>query len=136
MARATFVRRHRVGIASGAALTLAATAVVVYAVTAQGYKSHEAELNDGGIWVVNGKKGWSGRLNKPINELDGVVPSQDGRSRLDVVQDGASVVTVNLDSSRGQAIETTKLEAEDGGTAAIPTGAAVSMGGEVGRAHV
>lgn len=129
MARATFVRRHRVGIASGAALTLAATAVVVYAVTAQGYKSHEAELNDGGIWVVNGKKGWSGRLNKPINELDGVVPSQDGRSRLDVVQDGASVVTVNLDSSRGQAIETTKLEAEDGGTAAIPTGAAVSMGG-------
>ncbi|CAM3626388.1 Ig-like domain-containing protein [Nocardioides zeicaulis] len=129
MARATFVRRHRVGIASGAALALAATAVTVYAVTAQGYKSHEAELNDGGVWVVNGKKGWSGRLNKPINELDGVVPSQDGRSRLDVVQDGASVVTVNLDSSRGQAIETTKLEAEDGGTAAIPTGAAVSMGG-------
>ncbi len=129
MARATFVRRHRAGIASGAALAIASGAVVVYAVTAQGYKSHEADLNDGGVWVVNGKKGWSGRLNKPINELDGVVPGQDGKSRLDVVQDGASVVTIDLDAGRGQAIATAKLEAQDGGTAAIPAGGAVSMGG-------
>ena len=110
MARATFVRRHRVGIASGVALTIAAAAVVGYAVTANGYKKHEAELNDGGVWVVNGKKGWSGRLNKPINQLDGVVPSEDGKTRLDVVQDGAAVVTLNVDSARGQAIETSRLE--------------------------
>ena len=76
VARATFVRRHRVGIASGVALAIAAAAVVGYAVTASGYKKHEAELNDGGVWVVNGKKGWSGRLNKPINQLDGVVPER------------------------------------------------------------
>ena len=129
MARATFVRRHRAGIASGAALAIAASAVVAYAVTADGYKVHQAELNDGGVWVVNGKKGWSGRLNKPINELDGVVPSQDGKTRLDVVQDGAAVVTLNVNASRGQSIETTKLESQDGGSAAIPTDGDVQMAG-------
>ncbi|GAA1448115.1 Ig-like domain-containing protein [Mycobacterium cookii] len=129
MARGAFVRRHRVGIASAVALAVATGAVVVYAVTASGYKKHEAELNDGGIWVVNGKKGWSGRLNKPINQLDGVVPSPEGRTRLDVVQDGAAVVSLNLNASRGQAIDTSKLESQDGGTAAVPTSGDVQMAG-------
>ena len=120
MARATFVRRHRVGIASGVALVIASAAVVAYAVTASGYKKHEAELNDGGIWVVNGKKGWSGRLNKPINQLDGVVPGEDGKTRLDVVQDGAVGRTLDLNSARGQAIETSRLQLQDGGSAAVP----------------
>ncbi|HSU02058.1 MAG TPA: fibronectin type III domain-containing protein [Nocardioides sp.] len=129
MARATFVRRHRAGIASGIALTVAAGAIVTYAVTATGYTSHEAELNDGGVWVVNGKKGWSGRLNKPINQLDGVVPTLDGKTRMDVVQDGAAVVTLNLSASRGQSVETSRLESQDGGTAAIPTDGDVRMAG-------
>lgn len=129
MARGTFVRRHRAGIASGVVLTVASAAVVTYAVNANGYKSHEAELNDGGVWVVNGKKGWSGRLNKPINQLDGVVPSQDGKTRLDVVQDGAAVVTLNTLASRGQAIETSRLESQNGGAAAIPAVGDVRMAG-------
>ncbi|GAA5112530.1 Ig-like domain-containing protein [Alloalcanivorax gelatiniphagus] len=129
MARAAFVRRHRSGIASGVALAIASAAVVVYAVSAEGYKKHEADLNDGGVWVVNGKKGWSGRLNKPINQLDGVVPNLDGKARLDVVQDGAAVVTLNTNASRGQAIETSRLEAQDGGSAAIPVSGDVRMGG-------
>ncbi|PKH43614.1 fibronectin type III domain-containing protein [Nocardioides alpinus] len=111
------------------ALTIAATAVVTYAITANGYKAHEAELNDGGVWVVNGKKGWSGRLNKPINQLDGVVPSQDGKTRMDIVQDGAAVVTLNLNASRGQSLETSRLESQDGGSAAIPTSGDVRMAG-------
>ena len=129
MARATFVRRHRVGIASGVAMSIASAAVVVYAVTAGGYKSHEAELNDGGVWVVNGKLGWSGRLNKPINQLDGMVPTQSGKTRIDVVQDGAAVVTLDRSASRGQAIETSRLESQDGGSAAIPTFGEVRMAG-------
>lgn len=129
MARATFVRRHRVTIASGLALAIAAAAVVTYAVTADGYKSHEAELNDGGVWVVNGQKGWSGRLNKPINQLDGVVPTLDGKTRLDVVQDGAAVVTLNLNASRGQSLETSRLESQEGGSAAIPAAGDLRMTG-------
>ena len=129
MARGGLVRQHRVGIASGVVLTIAAAAVVTYAVTANGYKAHEAELNDGGVWVVNGTKGWSGRLNKPINQLDGVVPSLDGKTRLDIVQDGAAVVTLNLDAGRGQAIETSRLQSQDGGAAAIPSVHDVQMSG-------
>ena len=129
MARTGFVKRHRATIASGVALALAASAVVVYAVTASGYKAHQADLNDGGVWVVNGTKGWSGRLNKPINQLDGVVPSEDGKTRMDIIQDGAAVVTLNLNASRGQSIEPSKLETLDGGVAAIPTIGFVRMAG-------
>lgn len=129
MARVTALRRHRAGIASGVALAVASTAVIVYAVSADGYKKHEAELNDGGVWVVNGKKGWSGRLNKPINQLDGVVPGDNGKARLDVVQDGAAVVTLDAGTSRGQVIETSRLEAQDGGSAAIPVIGDVAMAG-------
>src|SRR5918994_1261378 len=110
-------------------MSIASAAVVVYAVTAGGYKSHEAELNDGGVWVVNGKLGWSGRLNKPINQLDGMVPTQSGKTRIDVVQDGAAVVTLDRSASRGQAIETSRLESQDGGSAAIPTFGEVRMAG-------
>ncbi|NUS41896.1 MAG: hypothetical protein HOP97_09750, partial [Terrabacter sp.] len=129
MARVTALRRHRASIASGVALAVAATAVIVYAASADGYKKHEAELNDGGVWVVNGKKGWSGRLNKPINQLDGVVPGDNGKARLDVVQDGAAVVTLDAGTSRGQVIETSRLEAQDGGSAAIPVTGDVAMAG-------
>lgn len=129
MARASWARRHRASIASGAALAVAIAAVVVYAVAADGYKKHEADLNDGGVWVVNDKRGWSGRLNKPINQLDGVVPNLDGKARLDVVQDGAAVVTLNTNAARGQAIETSRLEAQDGGSAAIPVTGDVRMAG-------
>ncbi|GAA1926823.1 Ig-like domain-containing protein [Nocardioides hwasunensis] len=110
-------------------LALASGAVLTYAVTASGYKKHEAELNDGGIWVVNGKKGWSGRLNKPINQLDGVVPGQDGKARLDVVQDGASVVTLDLNASRGQSVDASRLVSQDGGAAAVPADGEVRMSG-------
>ena len=129
MARVTALRRHRAGIASGVALAVATTVIAVYAVSADGYKKHEAELNDGGVWVVNGKKGWSGRLNKPINQLDGVVPGDNGKARLDVVQDGAAVVTLDAGTSRGQVIETSRLEAQDGGSAAIPVTGDVAMAG-------
>ncbi|SEC47707.1 Fibronectin type III domain-containing protein [Nocardioides exalbidus] len=129
MGRGATLRRHRAGIASALVLTLAAGAVVTYAVTASGYKKHEAELNDGGVWVVNGDKGWSGRLNKPINQLDGVVPSQDGKTRLDVVQDGAAVVSLDIDAARGQSIDASRLVSQDGGAAAVPAGGEVRMAG-------
>ncbi|KRE96989.1 hypothetical protein ASG76_18355 [Nocardioides sp. Soil774] len=129
MARSAFVRRHRAGIASGLALSVATGAVVAYAISASGYKRHEADLNDGGVWVVNGKLGWSGRLNKPINQLDGVVPSPEGKTRLDVLQDGAAVVTLNLNAGRGQSIDSSRLESQDGGAAAVPTTGDVRMAG-------
>ena len=108
------VRRHRVAVASNTALVIAAGAVLAYAVAADGYRTHEAQLNDGGIWVVHGDRGIYGRINKPINQLDTVVfNDQGGERRLDVVQDGAAVVALDRKASTAQVIDpfTSKLDA-------------------------
>ncbi|MBA3782949.1 MAG: hypothetical protein H0X12_14000, partial [Nocardioides sp.] len=51
-----FMRRHRAAIATNAALAIAAGAIVVYAVSAEGYRSHRTDLNDGGIWVTTSER--------------------------------------------------------------------------------
>ena len=58
---------------SWVALAVAVGGVVTYAVQADGYQAHEADLNDGGIWVTSKRDGSYGRINKPIGELDGTV---------------------------------------------------------------
>ena len=60
MGRRAFVSRHRGAIASGCALSLAAGLMAAYAINADGYKRHQTDLNDGGVWVVNGDKGIHG----------------------------------------------------------------------------
>ncbi|HXH76900.1 Ig-like domain-containing protein [Nocardioides sp.] len=114
MGRTGFVARHKVAVASNTALVLAAAAVLAYAVAADGYQAHEAQLNDGGIWVVNGDSGIHGRINKPINQLDTSVLSDGGEDRpLDVVQDGAAVLAIDRKASTAQVIDpfASKLDA-------------------------
>lgn len=103
-----------VAVASNTALVLAAGAVIGYAVAADGYQAHEAQLNDGGIWVVHGDRGIYGRINKPINQLDAIVFSDGGSDRtLDVVQDGAAVAAIDRKAGTAQIIDpfTSKLDA-------------------------
>ncbi|WP_310526193.1 fibronectin type III domain-containing protein [Nocardioides sp.] len=121
MARAGFIRRHKAAVASNTALVLAAGAVVAYAVAADGYQAHEAQLNDGGIWVVHGDRGIYGRINKPINQLDTTVLGDGGSDRpLDVAQDGAAVAAIDRLAGTAQVIDpaTSKLDAS--GKIAIP----------------
>ena len=101
--RAGFVRRHRAAVATNTALVLAAGAVVAYAVAADGYQAHEAELNDGGIWVVHGDT----RHLRPDQQADR--PARRGRLRrgrrrppLDVVQDGAAVAAIDRKAGTAQ----------------------------------
>lgn len=115
-----FVQRHKVSVASGSALLLASSLLVAYAVNADGYRKHDTELNDGGIWVVSGKLGRHGRINKPINQLDGVVVEDEGNLDLDVVQDGAVVLTVNQESRLVKAVDTGRLTFLQGGSAQLP----------------
>ena len=81
-------------LASGLALAVAATTVVVLAVSADGYRSHEARLNDGGVWVTSNTDGYFGRVNKPIGQMDGGLFAELGAD-LDVVQDGGTVLGLN-----------------------------------------
>ena len=94
-------RRDRV---RNLALLAAVAGVVVVATQADGYRKHEAQLNDGGIWVTNGRDGFHGRLNKPIGQLDGVAFAEQD-TQLDVVQDGAAVI--GLDVSAGSSPRST-----------------------------
>lgn len=89
------VRRHRIAVASYLALALAVSAVVVYAVAAQGYRAHQTRLNDGGIWVTDNRDSAYGRMNKPIGQLDGAVFA-GLNANLDVAQDDSAVLGVNL----------------------------------------
>jgi hypothetical protein len=122
------LQRRRAAVASWAALAVAVGGVVTYAVQADGYQSHQAELNDGGIWVTSKKDGSYGRINKPIGELDGTVFSRID-SNLDVVQDGSSVVGVDLTDGVVLPLDPAQMKAADDQEAAIPGSPAVGMAG-------
>src|SRR5688572_27888813 len=81
-------------VSSGLALMMATTTVVVLAVSADGYRSHEARLHDGGVWVTSNTHGYYGRVNKPIGQLDGGLFAELSAD-LDVVQDGDTVLGLN-----------------------------------------
>ena len=109
-----FLRRHRAAVASWAALGVAATSLVVYAVNSQGFPAHKADLNDGGVWVTNQQIGALGRQNVPIGQLDSLAwagKQVTAISGLDVLQNGAAVVSYDpagtltpIDVSQGAAV--------------------------------
>jgi hypothetical protein len=122
------VRRHRVSIASGVALTVAVTGVVTYAASADGFRAHDARLNDGGIWVTNSTDGFYGRINKPIGQLDGALFAQLNAT-LDVVQDGAAVIGVNASDALISPIDPASLAHQEGEQAAVPGNADIALAG-------
>lgn len=92
------LRRHRTTVASWTALTVVSGLLVAYAVTADGYPTHRAELNDGGIWVTNQAMGAVGRQNVPVAQIDARVFDGSSEKRLpdlDVLQDGSAVFSVD-----------------------------------------
>ena len=95
---------------------------------ADGYQSHEAQLNDGGIWVTNSRDGFYGRINKPIGQLDGAIFAELD-TQLDVVQQGAAVIGVNISSSTLSPINPSTVEHPDGEVAKVPSAAQVQMAG-------
>ncbi|GAB2886842.1 Ig-like domain-containing protein [Myroides odoratimimus subsp. xuanwuensis] len=109
-------------------MTLAASGLVWFAVSADGYQAHDAQLNDGGIWVTNGRDGFYGRVNKPIGQLDAALFAQLDTS-LDVVQDGAAVVGHNVSEGLIAPIDPASVQQPEGEVAALPGGAQVRLAG-------
>ena len=105
MSAMSFVNRHKASLASGGALLIASSLLVAYAVNADGYRKHDTDLNDGGVWVVNAELGMHGRINKPVEALDGTLLEDDAGLDLDVVQEGARVVTINRNTNTMRLIE-------------------------------
>lgn len=121
-------RRHRAAIAANLALVLAASGIVFYAVSAEGYRTHRAELNDGGIWTTNPRLGYFGRVNKQIGQYDGAVFADSGAA-LDIVQEGSVVVGVDLSSRRIAAIDPATVAEPEDQQATIPASAQVQLAG-------
>ena len=119
------LRGRETTIASSLALVLATATVVVLAVAADGYRSHDAQLNDGGIWVTSNTDGYYGRVNKPIGQMDGGLFAELGAD-LDVVQDGDTVLAVNRSGGALAPIDPSKVEHPEGDVAAIPGSADVA----------
>ena len=122
------MRRHRAALAANLALVVTTGLVVAYAVSADGYQSHRTELNDGGIWVTSSADGLFGRINKPIGQADGAMFA-DADDNLDIVQQGAGVVGVNLTDNLVTSIDPALVQAVEGEEAIIAPGAQVVMGG-------
>jgi hypothetical protein len=124
----TWVGRHRAAIAANLALALTVGTVVAYAVSADGYQSHRTELNDGGIWVTSSADGFFGRMNKPIGQTDGVMAA-DAEDNLDIVQQGAAVVAVNVTDNLLSSVDPTTVQPLEGEEATVAPGALVVMAG-------
>ncbi|WP_139977692.1 fibronectin type III domain-containing protein [Nocardioides litoris] len=122
------IRRHRVALASHLAVLVAVAGIVVVATQADGYRKHDAQLNDGGIWVTNGRDGFHGRINKPIAQLDGVAFTEQD-TQLDVVQDGAAVLGVDVSAGSIAVIDPATVSLPDGATATLPAAAQVQLAG-------
>ncbi|MEJ7794896.1 MAG: Ig-like domain-containing protein [Nocardioides sp.] len=120
--RATRLRRafrgRMTAVSSGLALVMATTTVVVLAVSADGYRSHEARLNDGGVWVTSNTDGYFGRVNKPIGQMDGGLFAEEGAD-LDVVQDGDTVLGLNRTGGSLAPIDPATVQHPEGEVAGI-----------------
>ncbi|MGI8522397.1 MAG: Ig-like domain-containing protein [Nocardioides sp.] len=124
----TFARRHRAAVASWLALVLAVSGVVVYAISAQGYRAHQTQLNDGGIWVTDNSLSAFGRINKPIGQLDGAIFAPN-KANLDVVQDGSAVLGVDLSGGAVSVLDPVTMTMLDGGSVPVPAAPAVQLRG-------
>ena len=91
------VFHRRAGIASGVVVALAAASLTFFAVQSKGETVHEADLNDGGVWVSATNHAQFARMNKAAKQFDaGVQANVTPGSGLDVLQDGSAVLGVSL----------------------------------------
>jgi hypothetical protein len=127
------IRRYRVAIASATVVIAAAASLIAYALANPGYRVHHADLNDGGIWVTNDSVALFGRLNKPINQLDGAIPTATAQSRatLDVRQDGAAVLALDENQNVVYPLDGSQLRSLAKGQIHVSSDTVVAMGGGV-----
>ncbi|WP_157598471.1 fibronectin type III domain-containing protein [Phycicoccus sp. Root101] len=86
------VARRRAGVASGVVVAVAASSLTFFAVHSRGETVHEADLNDGGVWVSATNYSQFARMNKAARQFDaGIQANVTPGAGLDVVQDGAAV---------------------------------------------
>ncbi len=135
-----WLQRRRTSIAASLVLTLVVVTLVAYAISADGFARHKAELNDGGIWVTGNSTvaGLAfGRVNKPIGQLDNTIPMSSGG--LDVLQDGSAVLGVQgtqvlgIDPASFTAPQSLRLTIAEAGDIALGGGTVATIDPKTGK---
>lgn len=134
---ARIARRRRATISAVVVLTLAASALVAYAVRAGGYTTRHVDLNDGGIWVTDNADGLYGRLNKPIGQLDGgFVPPGGAQNSytIDVVQEGSAVLAIDRGQGKLFPVDVSVARAVETQAATVAGDDAIALSGDTAAA--
>src|SRR6478735_10428770 len=122
-------RARRWGAVSTVLVLLLGTALVWFALRADGDVVRKTDLFDGGVWVTNAEQARFGRLNKPAGQLDAGIASPGTQSSgLDVVQDGAAVLGVSKASSQLLPINPRTATLSDSSQITLPAPQTVEKG--------
>ena len=122
-------RARRLGAVSTVLVLLLGTALVWFALRADGDVDRKTDLFDGGVWVTNAEQARFGRLNKPAGQLDAGIASPGTQSSgLDVVQDGAAVLGVSKASSQLLPINPRTATLSDSSQITLPAPQTVEKG--------
>ena len=123
------VSNRKVGIASALTVAVAASSLTFFAVQSKGETVHEADLNDGGVWVSSAANASFARLNKAASQFDaGVKANTTSDSPLDVLQDGSAVAGLSLAGSQLIPIDTRTGRLNESAAVAVPApGAATNL---------
>jgi hypothetical protein len=94
---ARWVSGHRSLVMTATGSTVIAGLIAAVAIVSTGYTAQKLDLQDSAVWVSNGAEQAVGRINTQVSELNSVMPGVG--TRLDVLQDGATVLVVDRDNS-------------------------------------
>ena len=122
------VSNRKVGIASALTVAVAASSLTFFAVQSKGETVHEADLNDGGVWVSSAARrqlrpAQQGR--RPVRRR-GEGQHQRSDSPLDVIQDGSAVAGLSLASSQLIPIDTRTGRLAESSAVAVPAPASAT----------
>jgi len=122
----TWLRRRKTAASATVLAVLIATPVTI-AVLHQGFPISDVDLSARDVWVTNGPKLLTGRLNMQIAELNGAA-TMATRS-FDVMQNGTDVFVYDADLDSIERIDPSYVSL--GQKIAVPHGSEVSYGGSV-----
>ncbi|WP_341358131.1 Ig-like domain-containing protein [Georgenia sp. M64] len=120
-------REARRKVASATVLSLVTGGVVAASLLYDGVATADVELHDGGVWVSSSAELRVGRVNHPVQELDGSVTS--ATQDVDVLQEGSDVFV--LDDGAGVLSPLDVATVATTGGITLPAERSVALGGGV-----
>ena len=118
-------KNRRSAVAGGTVVALVVGTVVALSLSYEGVATADVQLNDGGVWVTGTGDSRVGRLNYPIQEIDGQFPAAS--VDFDVIQQGSDVFVVDEALDRVDRVDPTTVLISAG--ANLPANHQVVLGG-------